>query len=51
MTSRFLNDHVSNVVPLDGKLPEDQAQMIAALEAAVAYCRENEVQYTDYRGL
>jgi len=51
VTSRFLNDHVSNVVPLDGKLPEDQAQMIAALEEAVAYCREHEVHYTDYRGL
>jgi len=51
VTSRFLNDHISNVVSLDGKLPEDQAQMIAALEAAVAYCRENEVHYSDYHEL
>ncbi len=51
VTSRFLNDHISNVVSLDGKLPEDQAQMIAALETAVAYCRENEVHYSDYHEL
>jgi radical SAM superfamily enzyme YgiQ (UPF0313 family) len=51
VTSRFLNDHVSNIVPLDGQLPADQAEMVAALEAAVAYCRENEVAYTDYRHL
>ncbi len=51
VNSRFLNDHVSNIVPLDGKLPEEQAEMVAALEAAAAYCRENEVPYTDYRHL
>ncbi|MBN2332740.1 MAG: radical SAM protein [Deltaproteobacteria bacterium] len=51
VSSRFLNDHVSNIVPLDGKLPDDQPQMIAALEAAVAYCQKSEVDYRDYRSL
>ncbi|MCD6292369.1 MAG: radical SAM protein [Deltaproteobacteria bacterium] len=51
VTSRFLNDHASNIVPLDGKLPEDQESMLQALDRGIIYCRNHEVDYTDYRYL
>ncbi len=51
VTSRFLNDHASNIVPLDGKLPEDKERMLAALDQGVAYCKKHDVGYADYRYL
>lgn len=51
VTSRFLNDHASNIVPLDGKLPEDQERMLALLDKGIEYCRTHEVGYADYRYL
>ncbi|MBN2808587.1 MAG: radical SAM protein [Deltaproteobacteria bacterium] len=51
VTSRFLNDHSSNIVPLDGKLPDDQATMLAALDQGIAYCKNHAVGYADYRYL
>ena len=51
VNSRFLNDHASNIVPLDGKLPEDQEQMLKIIDQGIAYCREHQVAYADYRYL
>jgi radical SAM superfamily enzyme YgiQ (UPF0313 family) len=51
VSSRFLNDHASNIVPLDGKLPEDKPRMLALLEKGIEYCRTHEVGYADYRYL
>lgn len=49
--SRFLNDHASNIVPLDGKLPEDKERMLRIIDHGIAYCQENQVDYADYRYL
>ena len=35
VTSLYLSDHVSNYVPVNGKLPEDKAQMLATLQQAL----------------
>ena len=51
VTSRFLNDHASNIVPLDGKLPEDKERMLQALDQGVTYCKNHDVGYADYRYL
>jgi radical SAM superfamily enzyme YgiQ (UPF0313 family) len=49
--SRFLNDHVSNMVSLDGRLPDDKGIMLRALDEALEYCRYHEIGYRDYRSL
>ena len=51
VNSRFLNDHASNIVPLDGRLPQDKEKMLEALRLGIEYCRKNEVDYADYRYL
>ncbi len=51
VTSRFLNDHASNIVPLDGKLPADREEMLARLDKGIEYCRTHAVGYADYRYL
>jgi len=51
VSSRFLNDHASNIVPLDAQLPEDKDKMLQALDRGIEYCRKNEVGYVDYRYL
>jgi radical SAM superfamily enzyme YgiQ (UPF0313 family) len=35
VTSHFLSDHVSNLLPLDGKLPEEKDRMIQMIENAL----------------
>lgn len=35
VTSHFLSDHVSNLLPLDGKLPEEKDRMIQMIEDAL----------------
>ena len=35
VTSEYLSDHVSNYVPVNGKLPEDKAQMLATVRQAL----------------
>ena len=51
VTSRFLNDHASNIVPLDAQLPDDKEAMLLALDRGIEYCKKNEVGYADYRYL
>ncbi len=35
VTSEFLSDHISNLLPLHGKLPEDKERMIRMVDAAL----------------
>jgi radical SAM superfamily enzyme YgiQ (UPF0313 family) len=42
VTSQFLSDHISNLLPLYGKLPEDKEKMIQMLEEALKELREND---------
>jgi radical SAM superfamily enzyme YgiQ (UPF0313 family) len=43
VTSQFLSDHISNLLPLHGKLPEDKEKMIQMLEEALKELRENDL--------
>ena len=35
VTSQFLSDHISNLLPLHGKLPEDNKAMIQMIDEAL----------------
>ncbi len=37
----FLSDHISNYLPLNGKLPEDKERLIAQLDSAIAQLESN----------
>jgi radical SAM superfamily enzyme YgiQ (UPF0313 family) len=43
VTSQFLSDHISNLLPLHGKLPEDKEKMIQMIEEALKGLRENDL--------
>ncbi len=43
VTSQFLSDHISNLLPLHGKLPEDKEKMIQMIEEALRGLKENEL--------
>jgi antitoxin component of RelBE/YafQ-DinJ toxin-antitoxin module len=43
VTSQFLSDHISNLLPLHGKLPEDKEKMIQMIEEALKELKENNV--------
>jgi radical SAM superfamily enzyme YgiQ (UPF0313 family) len=42
VTSQFLSDHISNLLPLHGKLPEDQKKMIQMIEQVLKGLAEND---------
>ncbi len=42
VTSQFLSDHISNLLPLHGKLPEDKERMVQMIEAALRELKEND---------
>jgi len=42
VTSQFLSDHISNLLPLHGKLPGDKEKMIQMIEEALKGLREND---------
>jgi radical SAM superfamily enzyme YgiQ (UPF0313 family) len=42
VTSQFLSDHISNLLPLHGRLPEDKEKMIQIIEEALKGLREND---------
>jgi hypothetical protein len=42
VTSQFLSDHISNLLPLHGKLPEDQKKMIQMIEEVLKGLGEND---------
>ena len=41
VTSHFLSDHVSNLLPLHGKLPEEQASMIMMADEALGRLKQD----------
>jgi hypothetical protein len=41
VTSQFLSDHISNLLPLHGKLPEDKEGMIQMIDEALKGLKEN----------
>jgi len=41
VTSQFLSDHISNLLPLHGKLPEDKGKMIQTIEEVLKELEEN----------
>jgi hypothetical protein len=41
VTSQFLSDHISNLLPLHGKLPEDQKKMIMMIDDALKGLEED----------
>jgi radical SAM superfamily enzyme YgiQ (UPF0313 family) len=43
VTSQFLSDHISNLVPLHGKLPEEKESMIRMIEDALRDLKGNSV--------
>jgi len=43
VTSQFLSDHISNLLPLHGKLPEDKEKMIQMIEEALGGLSENDL--------
>jgi len=47
VTSRFLSDHISNLVPLHGKLPEEKEGMIRMIEDALREIKGNSVLRED----
>ena len=42
VTSQFLSDHVSNLLPLHGKLPEDKEKMIHLIDEGLRELTEND---------
>ncbi|MGB7574458.1 MAG: radical SAM protein [Thermodesulfobacteriota bacterium] len=42
VTSQFLSDHISNLLPLHGKLPEDKGKMIQMIEEALRELGEDD---------
>lgn len=43
VTSHFLSDHISNLLPLDGKLPEEKERLVRMTEAALAGLKEDQM--------
>jgi radical SAM superfamily enzyme YgiQ (UPF0313 family) len=43
VTSQFLSDHISNLLPLHGKLPEDKEKMIQMIGEALKELKENDL--------
>lgn len=41
VTSQFLSDHISNLLPLHGKLPEDKEEMVQMIEGALKGLKED----------
>ncbi len=42
VTSQFLSDHISNLLPLHGKLPEDKGKMVQMIEEVLKELGEND---------
>jgi radical SAM superfamily enzyme YgiQ (UPF0313 family) len=42
VTSQFLSDHISNLLPLHGKLPEEKGGMIQMIDAALRDLKEDD---------
>ncbi len=42
VTSQFLSDHISNLLPIHGKLPEDKEKMISLIDEGLKELTEND---------
>jgi radical SAM superfamily enzyme YgiQ (UPF0313 family) len=42
VTSQFLSDHISNLLPLHGKLPDDKGRMVQMIEVALRELKKDE---------
>ena len=42
VTSQFLSDHISNLLPLHGKLPEDKERMVQMIDEALRELEKDE---------
>jgi len=49
VTSEFLSDHISNYLPLNGRMPADKADLLQALEQELAALRTDPVLAAEYR--
>jgi radical SAM superfamily enzyme YgiQ (UPF0313 family) len=49
VTSQFLSDHISNLLPLLGKLPEDKQKMIQMIDEAVKSLEENDLLREEWK--
>jgi hypothetical protein len=41
VTSQFLSDHISNLLPLHGKLPEEKEEMVRMIDDALRRLKED----------
>jgi hypothetical protein len=41
VTSQFLSDHISNLLPLHGKLPEEKERMVQMIDDALRGLKED----------
>jgi radical SAM superfamily enzyme YgiQ (UPF0313 family) len=49
VTSEFLSDHISNYLPLNGRMPEDKAALLQVLEQELAALRADPGLCEEYR--
>jgi radical SAM superfamily enzyme YgiQ (UPF0313 family) len=49
VTSEFLSDHISNYLPLNGRMPRDKAALLHALEEELAALRTDPAVVDEYR--
>jgi radical SAM superfamily enzyme YgiQ (UPF0313 family) len=49
VTSEFLSDHISNYLPLNGRMPRDKAALLQALEQELAALRTDPALCDEYR--
>lgn len=49
VTSQFLSDHISNYLPLNGKMPEDKAHLLQLLDQELLSVREDDSVLESYR--
>ncbi|MBW2039722.1 MAG: radical SAM protein [Deltaproteobacteria bacterium] len=49
VTSQFVSDHISNYLPLDGRMPEDKSSLLQSLDRELLTMREDPSLLEDYR--
>jgi hypothetical protein len=42
VTSTYLSDHLSNYIPVNGKLPEDKQRMLEVIDEALSALHDDE---------
>lgn len=49
VNSEFLSDHISNYIPLNGKLPEDKSFLLQLLDQEIVHLRKDPGILEHYR--